>query len=489
MALRLVLLLSIVILSVTGCVEPASTSILTPTLEPRPTISSNSATISNWPPALDKIKISYPELFQEMLKLPDLQRIDDKEREAIEDIVGLALDSKYKAAFESMLQEGSKNQRKYCTPLQALLWIALDRELELDSPLENYSLVNLVRVAWRDTTSSMNYTSARWQVLDEVVERLNSPMLVSIYMIDNITEDLEELHAFPHRFAPPADTFARKKGICNEQARFALYCLLGNGYDYDDFENYENTACMLGIDIDTPNGHDVCLLKEKGSYYTIDNGVLRGPFPNVVSAVDSTALRVNIAAWRKYFFRDLSLNQTKIVRVDQVERTAQDANNKGISINGVISDWPSAAVVISDPSGDVSNTTSGNGADLKAVSAVMDEDYLYIAIEVYGVFDLSLLRNYYVALSYSGEHREEYDFKVSTSGDIWFFDLIACRDSPKPEGALNVLAAIKGDTAKMRIPRKDYGIPKSVCGLCRVTEGGPNVDLTQWFTISQTEIR
>lgn len=269
---------------------------------------------------LSQLNATCPELYKELLKLPDLKEMDDKDDEAIEDIALLALNPNYKPAFESMIDEGIRDKRKYCTPLEALLWISYDREFDVDNPLRDYSLAKLIDDAWKNTATSNNFTSERWQDFNEVVDRLNSPRLVSIYMTNNIAYDYEEARAWPHRFASPADTFARKKGICNEQARFALHCLLNNGYDYDDFEAKENAACILGIDIDTPVGHDVCLFKEKSVFYTIDNGRLRGPFPTVVAAVDSTAARVNIAAWKKYFFRDVHLLWTKVVRAEEIKR-------------------------------------------------------------------------------------------------------------------------------------------------------------------------
>jgi hypothetical protein len=264
-----------------------------------------------------QLEVAYPELYQELLKLPDLKEIDDKDNEAIEDIAYLALNPNYKPAFESMINEGIKDKRKYCTPLEALLWIAYDKEFDRDNPLQDYSLGKLMDDAWENTTASKNYTSEKWQDFDEVVDRLNSPRLVSIYMINNIAYDYEEAASVPHRFAPPRDTFLRRKGICNEQARFALYCLLNNGYDYDNFEAKENAACTLGIDIDTLRGHDVCLFKEKSLFYTIDNGAIHGAFPSVEAAADSTAVRVNIAPWNKYFLRDTDLRVTKVVRAEK----------------------------------------------------------------------------------------------------------------------------------------------------------------------------
>jgi hypothetical protein len=303
---------------------PSQSSLTQQTTEiekPHPSTTSDQST---QPIILDKLKNSYPELHQEILKLPELKQISDKEIEAIDDIVQLALDSRFKVAFVSLLDEGIKEKRKYCTPLQALLWIAYDREFSQDNPMQDYTLKRLIDEAWVNTTTSMNFTSSRWLDFNDVTDRLNSPRLVSIYMVSNISFDFDEAHSLPHRFAPPTETFSRKKGICNEQSRFALYCLLNSGYSYDNFNLVTDGTCDLGIDIDTLSGHDVCLVKEKGIFYTIDNGNLRGPFPNVVAAVDSTANRVNIVPWHNYYFRDLNLATTIKVQAGDAKSSTNE---------------------------------------------------------------------------------------------------------------------------------------------------------------------
>lgn len=435
--------------------------------------------------ALKELKVSYPELFHELLKLPELEEIDEKDDEAIENIAQLALDASYRTAFEFILSEGIKDKREYCTPLQALLWVAYDRELRSYSSLRPYSLTKLISDAWKNTTTSKNYTSEKWQNFEEVVDRLNSSRLVSIYMMDNIVYDYEEAHARPHRFAPPEDTFTRKKGICNEQARFALHCLLSNGYDYDDFEVNENAACTLGIDIDTWQGHDVCLFKEGNAFYAIDNGQLRGPFADLVAAVDSTACRVNIAPWKKYFFRDVNLNVTKVVRAEEAKHPTQETEGKNIIIiDGITDEWPSDVAMVSDPAGDVSSDAKDKrGVDLKAVRAFMNENYLYVAIQIYDVFETSLIRNYFVALDFDGDKQDEYHFGVRPNGCTWVFDHKKDKNNWNAEDTWDVLALGKQDTIEMMISRKEYRIPSDILIYCRVTDGVSTLDTTEWFKV------
>lgn len=178
---------------------------------------------------LRQLKVAYPELFQELLKLPDLEEIDAKDDEAIKDIAHLASNPKYKPAFESMLDEGIGDKRKYCTPLQGLLWVAYDRGFDGYNPLKNYSLTGLIENAWKNTTTSQSYASERWQNFNEVVDRLSSPKLVEIYMQDNLSYSYTLYEAEGVKSAK--QIFDDKKGACYDHALLAGYCLKKNGYD------------------------------------------------------------------------------------------------------------------------------------------------------------------------------------------------------------------------------------------------------------------
>ena len=256
----------------------------------------------------------WPELAQELLKLPDLKQIDNKDEEALEDIALLASDTKNKLAIESMLNEGIKEKRKYCAPLEALLWIAYDREFDKNNPLSNYSTAELVKDAWRNTSTSKNYTSQKWQDFNEVIGRLNTPTLVATYMNDNIHYDNEKLGRRDAYLQTPEETFNRKKGICQDKARLAFYLLLQNGYTYDEFdENKDNAAAMFAAQPFSgfPHGHVVCLYKQNDKFYTNDSletTVRKGPFSTLTAAADATYF-----LWQVCGFMDMSLNIDRVV--------------------------------------------------------------------------------------------------------------------------------------------------------------------------------
>jgi len=259
---------------------------------------------------------AYPELFKEMKKLPDLYfpangqpKVNAKNIEAVKNILELAKDDRYKQAFtfESILNEGIKDKRKYCTPLEALLWCAYDN-LDLKNLLayhvmgREYLIEKLVKTAWRDTSTSQNYASDRWKNFDEVVDRLNSPRLVCVYMEDNIKYGGTAESISTRWWKTPEETFKDKIGYCYDQAAFALHCLAKNGHS-----NFKILFVRCGdLNQDSSgNGHAVCMQEEGTRFYTIDNGKLKGPFSTldevIASASQSTKER-RVRAYRFFYY-------------------------------------------------------------------------------------------------------------------------------------------------------------------------------------------
>ena len=78
---------------------------------------------------LDKIAQRNPLLATELRKLPEIQNgVSAEERDALEKIVDLyhKVPDDFDKAFEEMYNEGYPDVRKYCSPLQALLWGYMD---------------------------------------------------------------------------------------------------------------------------------------------------------------------------------------------------------------------------------------------------------------------------------------------------------------------------------------------------------------------------
>ena len=242
------------------------------------------------------------EISSELDRLPEIQDgISAQDLEAMEDIVALYRNGgeSTRKAFDRMLDEGIADKRAYCTPLQALLWIAYDREFEYgNNPLADYDLEKLLDEAWVSSTTSDNYNSEEWQDFDAVVSRLNSPAIITKYGLDVIAYDDALFALWQQGIYPPAKTvqqvFEQKKGICNEQSRFCLYCLLQNGYAYDNFDEsgYAATALWAYQQMKPPIGHVTCLYQDgTEDYFIIDIAQHRGivgPFSSIEEAADAT---------------------------------------------------------------------------------------------------------------------------------------------------------------------------------------------------------
>ena len=109
----------------------------------------------------------------------------------------------------------------------------------------------------------------------------------------------------------PQETVKKKGGICRDQARFSLYCLLVNGYRYNNFEVYKDEAACYFYAHNKPlmQGHDVCLYIKDDIFYTIDNGSIKGPLSTITQAADATW-----RSWTECGFADVKLNITKRIR-------------------------------------------------------------------------------------------------------------------------------------------------------------------------------
>lgn len=153
---------------------------------------------------------------------------------------------------------------------------------------------------------------------EEIVPLLSSPELVSLFMRNNISfiDDPENINQ------DAETTFERGGGDCEDHAMFALHCLLSNGYAYDDFDSHQsNAACGLDVQWGQPDaegkyprGHAVCLFKDEGLFYFLDNfGVKRGPFSTVQEAVERIAKDNNVQ-WGRYTFFNIGFVLTREVK-------------------------------------------------------------------------------------------------------------------------------------------------------------------------------
>jgi hypothetical protein len=251
------------------------------------------------------------EFSEEITRLPDLDgtgTIREEEIEALEDIVYWVNNYAYRATFEKMNAEGIKEVRAYCTPLQMLLAINRYRELsdeELTRFTEDFSLNDLIELAWRSPGSPYYYGSGKqwgenWKDYPTVLERINSPYLVAEFLKDNIPYDISILiydEDESAEYRDPEEVYEDKTGICADHAALAFEALIANGYRYETSFEGDKIACRVLLFRERESsGHAVCLVYENGKFYLINTGVLpasepgtrlEGPFDTVEELAES----------------------------------------------------------------------------------------------------------------------------------------------------------------------------------------------------------
>ena len=279
----------------------------------------------------------------ELGKLPEIQDgVSMKEKCALEDIINSY--NKHRDTFDKVFGEmykvGIAKVRKYCSPLQALFWLSYENQTQdIKKLLENYSLPQLLNVAWkfekenvitseqvlsvineikdeelkkeyldrlkRDGQSQVekyiffdykkepswftrkgrkiinemrNLPLPKWADFDEVTDRLNAPELLDYYIDHNLHYHRTYLGISPYL---PKTTFSRKWGDCDDLAAFGMYVLKKGGY------KVFGRVVFYGVDKEH-TGAGIKL--EDGSYFLVidftrNGNDMSGPYDDI-SEVD-----------------------------------------------------------------------------------------------------------------------------------------------------------------------------------------------------------
>jgi len=288
-----------------------------------------------YPVNFNKSLAKNPSLAEEIGKLPELQDgISDRENNALERLVILheKYPNEFDDAFHQMYRIGLPEHRKYCSPLQALFWLAEDNILS-DEYIVEYSFTKLLDTAWQEKGSTladdrvlqviegikdeqtrnqflqyiqngvdeatintilvkyrarptMFSSSAqkilkkglsldpRWDDIDAVIDRLNSPELLDFYINNNITYTVVKLSFHrSHR-----SVIKEKYGDCDDVAYLGKTALKRAGYD------------VFGRLLKTPKGNPglahvgLGIRLEDGSYFLAVNfgsgsdNLMSGPY-------------------------------------------------------------------------------------------------------------------------------------------------------------------------------------------------------------------
>ena len=219
-----------------------------------------------YPPNFDNLANQNPLLANELGKLPEIQDgISEIDAMALERISVLYNQNQkhFNLVFESMNDVGNANVRKFCTPLQALYWLALDDKLE-QIDISNYTLIGLLNQAWYKSGFEYDGTG-RWDDFSDVTERLNSPELVDYYVSRNFTYKKITLGSIDD-YKNPYSIFRYKHGRCWLFTAFSTYCFKKAGYQANAITVFHGISLK-------PN-HVACEYIDKdGKEYVLDNSI------------------------------------------------------------------------------------------------------------------------------------------------------------------------------------------------------------------------
>ena len=260
-------------------------------------------------------------LAEELGKLPEItDGISENEANALNTIVKLYDENPnaFDSVFKQMYQIGLPEVREYCSPLQAIFWLAEDHELDRDNAaISGYRLKKLLDRAWKfdevrlsedqitdilngiknstmkedylarrkRLTASMlqkvlieahkknKYTftkeareilnsikDPRWEDFGVVTTRLNSPELIDYY------ERRRFRYGLRRYVVPPQYVFEHNEGACESITDFTVYCLQKSGY----------RARAIRQPLGGYYDHVMCLFEMNGKKYVMDNG---SPYP------------------------------------------------------------------------------------------------------------------------------------------------------------------------------------------------------------------
>jgi len=230
------------------------------------------------PSTLAELNQRNPLLVQEIGKLPEIQDgISQLEEAALDRIIYLydSNPERFNEVFKEMYQVGLPDVRKYCSPLQALFWLAEDGVLNSEIDLiKHYSLEELLSKAWNFGPPG----NLKWKDFATVQERLNAPELGNYYEKARFFYvDYKTIPGYDSGRGDPYWVFANNKGDCVYTTSFTVSCLARGGYNAWEMRVHSyNPAHAF---------HAICVFYWHGKKYVMDNG---------------TPFQAGIMSWEEY---------------------------------------------------------------------------------------------------------------------------------------------------------------------------------------------
>ena len=161
-----------------------------------------------------------------------------------------------------------------------------------------------------DTQLSTSTSKASEDEFEEVVKTLDSPQSISHYMLNRIhytkgvQYDSSRIHGYHWKY--PEETFKDGYGFCYDLSAFALYALRRHG---------NSSARLLFVcwgnwGIVSESGHFVTVYEEGNQYYSIDSGVLKGPFGTLDGLLKSASRNRKIRNHRFFNYDEIRFHTT-----------------------------------------------------------------------------------------------------------------------------------------------------------------------------------
>jgi len=288
-----------------------------------------------YPDAYNTLKLRNSHLTVELGKLPELQDgISDAETYALSQLLEFynqhprAFDN----AFKKMYQIGNPASRKYCSPLQAVFWLAQDANLhQAQLSIRHYNFAALLDHAWLHEFNSITNAdlkavireideevrkeyvrlynnvgkmtfwkvicadykkspqlfsaaaakmindvnsrgdSYRWTDFEQVVDRLNAPELLDYYINHRISYGSAIRRAIGRKAV-----FEFKHGDCDDLVVFGNYILKRAGYKTFGRQVHSNFSGHAGLAIELKDGRYMLVVN-----YGPRGNRISGPYQNL----------------------------------------------------------------------------------------------------------------------------------------------------------------------------------------------------------------
>lgn len=248
---------------------------------------------------LRELSLINPKISKELGKLPDLQDgISSGEIKAIEKLIKLynLKPANFEEFFARMEKIGNPEVRKYCAPLEALLWLSQKDDIETLKKLITLDIIEMLYDGLQILlANAWNFLDQqKWGDPHKVMDRLNSPELFEYWFAHNFKYDWSKFWiTAPSAYPQSAETSIKTKtGICFDAAYLAYVCLKRAGYDVTGLNVY-----FVGRDPNRAIMTSVCVLKKEEfneiKYYKLGDintrGRIVGPYDSIQLVAEDIA--------------------------------------------------------------------------------------------------------------------------------------------------------------------------------------------------------